>query len=239
MRAPSVLLFVCCVVLLGQQTPLDRAWALAANGHQTEAVQTLYQLIATQPENAEARLLLGSLLMEAGERDKSIEQLSAAVRLQPRSAQAQNALGEAYSKFSDNDSARAAFEKAVALQPDFGIAQLNLGQLLLTANELTPAAQHLDRAISLLGHTDDAAGAYYLRAKIDSAQSHFREAAAHLEQAVSLRPQFAAAWSDLGQARRAALDTKGALDAFKKTVQADPNDSIAQYRLGAQYLRQN
>ena len=86
------------------------------------------KLVGTDPENADARLLCGSLLMEQGDKAESIEQLSAAVRLRPRSEEAQNALGEAYSKFGERAAARTAFEKAVALKPDYGIAQSNLGR---------------------------------------------------------------------------------------------------------------
>ena len=53
-----------------------------------------------------------------------------------------------------------------------------------------------------------------------------------------LRPDFAEAWSDLGQARKSALDSAGALAAEKRAVELNPGDAIAQYRLGAEYLRQ-
>ena len=79
-RFVSVLAF--CALLFAQQ-PLDRAWQLAANGRQQEAIQVLNRFIKTNPENADARLLLGSLLMEAGQRTASIEQLTAGVRLRP------------------------------------------------------------------------------------------------------------------------------------------------------------
>jgi tetratricopeptide (TPR) repeat protein len=236
LRFVPVLTF--CAVLFAQQ-PLDRAWQLAANGQREQAVQVLHAFIKTNPENADARLLLGSLLMEAGDKTESIEQLSTAVRLRPRSAEAENALGEAYNKFGNTRAARSAFEKAVALKPDYGIAQSNLGQTLLTSNEPAKAADHLDSAIRLLGRSDDAADARYLRAKVYSAQNQPKQAAAQLEQAVALRPKFAEAWSDLGQARRAALDDAGALAAFEHAVAANPKGAIAQYRLGAEYLRQS
>jgi tetratricopeptide (TPR) repeat protein len=235
-RFVSVLAF--CAVLFAQQ-PLDHAWQLAANGRRQEAIQVLNTFIKTNPENADARLLLGSLLMEGGQKTESIEQLTAGVRLRPNSAEAQNALGEAYNKFGNVPAARAAFEKAVALKPDSGIAQSNLGQTLLASGEAAKAADHLDRAIKLLGRTDDAADAHYLRAKAYSAQNESKQAAAQLEQAVALRPRFAEAWSDLGQARRALLDDAGALAAFERAVTANPKGAIAQYRLGAEYLRQN
>jgi tetratricopeptide (TPR) repeat protein len=235
-RIASVLAF--CATLYAQQS-LDRAWQLAAAGRRQEAVEVLQAFVKTNPDNSDARLLLGSLLMETGQKAESIDQLTAAVRLRPRSAEAENALGEAYNKFGDTPAARSAFEKAVTLKPDYGIAQSNLGQTLLASGEGAKAADHLDRAIRLLGRTDDSADARYLRAKVYSAQNEPKQAAAQLEQAVALRPKFAEAWSDLGQARRALLDDAGALAAFERAVAANPNGAVAQYRLGAEYLRQS
>jgi tetratricopeptide (TPR) repeat protein len=228
----------CTFVLAGQQT-LDRAWQLAAAGQRREAIDVLHQLINGDPKNADARLLLGSLLMEEGQRTESIDQLTAAVRLRPQSVEAENALGEAYNKFGDSANARAAFQKAVALKPDYAIAQLNLGQVLLAGGKPDVAAEHLDRAIQLLGRSDEAADARYLRAKAYSARGETQKAAAQLEQAVAIRPNFAEAWSDLGQARRTLLDGGGALTAFERAVRSNPEDSVAQYRLGAEYLRQD
>jgi Flp pilus assembly protein TadD len=90
-----------------------------------------------------------------------------------------------------------------------------------------------------LGQADEAADARYLRAKIYTGQGAPQQAAALLEQAVSLRPKFAEAWSDLGQVRRTLLDDAGALTAFQRAVDSNPDDFIAQYRLGAEYLRQD
>ena len=64
------------------------------------------------------------------------------------------------------------------------------------------------------------------------------KAAAELKEAVSLRPDFAEAWSDLGEARKTLLDDAGAFAAFQRSVELDPGNAISQYRLGAEYLRQ-
>jgi tetratricopeptide (TPR) repeat protein len=225
-------------MLTGQQSKLEQAWKLAANGQRGDAIHVLQSLIVTEPRNTDARLLLGSLLMEEGDKPSSIAQLKTAVDQRPHSAEAQNALGEAYNKFAETASAKTAFEKAVAIKPDYGVGQLNLGQVLLAQGDLTGAAKHLDRAIALLGKTEDAADAHYCRARIDSAQNHPRAAATQLETVIRMRPDFAAAWSDLGQVRTQLLDDSGALTAFEHVVAANPNDSVAQYRLGAEYLHQ-
>lgn len=235
MRFAAVLF--CAGMLCAQKARVEQAWKLAANGQNDQAIRLLDGVVRDEPLNADARLLLGSLLAEAGKQTEAIAQLSEVVRLRPQSAEAQNALGEAYNKFGDIKAARGPFEKAVALNPSFAAAQVNLGLVLVQAGEWQSAAAHLDRAIQLLGHTVDAAYPHYLRAKVFSALNDTSQALKQLQEAVALRPDFAEAWSDLGLARKATLDDAGALAAYKRAVELNPSDAVAQYRLGAEYLR--
>lgn len=225
-------------LLLAQRAPVENAWDLLAKGERKQAIRALHEILKTNPADADARLLLGSILAEDGERSESIAQLTEAVRLRPQSAETRNALGEALNGFGETKTARGAFEKAVALDPAFAQAQVNLGLILVQAGEFAAAAKHLDRALQILGHTPDAAYPHYLRAKVNTEQDETQKAAAHLNEAVSLRPDFAEAWSDLGQARKTLLDDAGALAAFKRAVDAGPGDAVAQYRLGSEYLHQ-
>jgi protein O-GlcNAc transferase len=221
-----------------QRSSVEDAWDLLRKGERKQAVHTLHEILSTHPGDADARLLLGSILAEDGDRSESLAQLTEAVRLRPQSAEAHNALGEAFKDFDENRSARGEFEKAVALDPAFAQARVNLGQVLVQAGEFGAAAEHLDRALQLLGTTPDAAYPLYLRAKVNTEKDETQQAITHLEKAVLLRPDFAEAWSDLGQARKILLNDAGALDAFKRAVAAGPDDAIAQYRLGSEYLHQ-
>jgi len=226
----------CAALLLAQSKPTDKAWELAMKGQRPEAIRLLRQIIRDNPRDADARLLLGSILQEEGERAESIAQLTEAVRLRPRSAEAQNALGEALHAFGDAKAARGPFEKAVSLDPKFAQARVNLGLIRLEAGESEGAAGQLDRAIELLGRKPDAAYAHYLRAKVFTEQNDVSKAAAQLQEAVALRPDLAEAWSDLGDARKTLSDDAGALAAFELAVSLAPNDAVAQTRLGSEYL---
>lgn len=238
------ILLVFAGILLAQTAAVERAWKLAADGRHEQAIGLLNETIEQNPSDPDARLLLGSLLSETGRRDEAFLQLKEAVRLRPRSAEARNALGEAYSNFGYSRQARQAFEKAVEIDPKFAIAQLNLGRNLLdtherSAAELTRIAGHLDQAIHLLKPGADAATAHYLRAKIYTEQGNAAQAAAQLGKAISIRSDFPEAWSDLGEARKSLLDDAGATAAFERAVKLNASDSVAQYRLGEEYLRQN
>ena len=108
--------------------------------------------------------------------------------------------------------------------------------VLLQQGEAQAAVPHLEAAIRLFGHKPDAAYPHYLRAKIYSGDRDAAKAAAELQQAVELRPDFAEAWSDLGDARKNLADFDGALSAFRRAVALSPDDPVAQYRLGSQLL---
>ncbi len=230
------LLIASCVGVQAQEAPLEKAWKLAANGDHLQAIGVLKDLLQRDPANVDAHLLLGSLFSEDGKNENAVTELTEAVRLRPKSSEAVNALGEAYNKAGELPEARQAFEKAVALQPSFAVAQENLGAILLQQGDTLSAARHLDLAIPLLADSPDAADAEYLRAKICSSQDDFNAAARHLERAVTLRPDYAEAWSDLGFARKANGDDPGALAAYGKAVQLNPEGAVAQYRLGSEYL---
>ena len=236
MRLLALLVFA--GLSLAQRPPVEDAWDLLAQGQRGAAVRVLHGIIEKNPDDAEARLLLGSILSEDGNYPQATVHLREAVRLLPLSADAHNALGEALSGSGDTQAARPEFEKAVELDPELAPARVGLGLILAQAGEAGAAATHLDRALALYGDTEESAFPRYLRAKVYTQEGQVERAASELSKAVALRPDFAEAWSDLGQARKALLNYEGALVAFERSVKADPEIAVSQYRLGAEYLHQ-
>jgi tetratricopeptide (TPR) repeat protein len=232
-------LAITAILLLAQaRTPVDSAWDLLAKGDRPGAVSVLQKILQANPRNGEARLMLGSLLAEDGNHAEASTHLKEAVRLMPRSAMAHNALGEALSESGDVKAARASFEKAVAIDPRLGPSHANLGEVLVREGDSVAALKHLERAVALIGRTPDAAYPHYLRAKIYTERGDPEKAAAALKQAVSLRPDFDEAWSDLGEAYKALSEDVNALAAYQRSVEIYPDNAVSQQRLGAEYLRQ-
>jgi tetratricopeptide (TPR) repeat protein len=233
-----VSVLVCSELLVAGQSPLEKARELVAQGSLKEAEVTLRRIIATNPNSADARILLGAALALEGVRGESVEQLTEAVRLLPNSAKAHNELGMALSRFLEIKPAREEFERALKLDPDLAEAHVNLSLILAQAGELGGAGEHLDRAIALQGNSPAAAYAHYLRAKVWGAQDQNEKSIAEFQKAVQLRPDYAEAWSDLGGMRRLTLDRDGAVQALEKAVALKPDDALAQYRLGQLYLQE-
>ncbi len=169
----------------------------------------------------------------------ALEEAEQAAKQHPQSAEAQDRWGELLDEAGQFEAARQQFEKAIELKARYGEAYLNLGLVSLQLNAPDKAAPNLDQAIKLLGSTPEAGYALYVRAKIYTARENYDDALRALNKAVELRPDLAEAWSDLGEARKAKLDNRGAVAAFKKAVDLNPDDAVAEYRLGAEYLRQD
>lgn len=232
--------FAAVLVLLFQRSePLELAWQLAARGDRTGAEAVLQKLLVSDSKNTDAHLLYGNLLAEDGKKDDALAQLNIAVLQRPRSAEAWNSLGEACKRFKKSREALDAFNKAVLADPKFGIAQSNLAQSLYEAGQKDTAKDHAVRALALLGQSKDAADPAYLLGKLALDTGDARKAAEYFTKTVHLVPQFASAWSELGQAKKLLLDDAGAIAAFAQAAKLDPADAVAQYRLGAEYLRQD
>jgi tetratricopeptide (TPR) repeat protein len=211
---------------------------LLAQGKAELASRELAEAIHDNPEDGAAYLLLGEMLNDDNRSGDAIGPLTDAVRLLPDSAEAHNALGEALNNLNSLTAAQAEFEKALQLDPNAPLAHLNLGMVLAQTEELTGAAENLDLAIAKLGATPDAARAHYLRAKVYTDLSQVERASAELHIAVKIAPDFAEAWSDLGEARKTLLDNAGALSAFERAVALSPSDPVALSRLGNELYRQ-
>ena len=237
MKLVGVVVVLACSELLAQgQSSLERARKLASVGSFDKAEAMLRQTIAADPNNIDARVLLGTTLALQGVRGEAIEQLAEAVRRNPNSANAHNEFGMVLSRFVEVRPARQEFERALELDPGLAEAHVNLSLVLAQAGELVVAGDHLDRAIELQGNHPKAAYAHYLRAKIWAAQDQIDKATVELQTAVHLLPNYAEAWSDLGGMRRLALDNAGAIGALQRAVALKPDDALAQYRLGQLYL---
>ena len=224
-------------LVYAQKSAVEQAWDLLAQDKRSEALALLRSEVRKHPVDAEARLLLGSMLAESGETAEALTHLREGVRLRPKDAMAHNALGEALTDAGDVNAARDAFQKAVELDGTFAQARENLGLALLEMKNLEGAAEQLDQAIRLFGESEDAAYSRYLRARVHTASGEIEEAEKQLERAVKLRPSLAEAWSDLGQARDSLGNDDGALVALKRAVEVNPDGAVAHTRLGSLYLR--
>ena len=229
-------LALCPCLLCDSPSELQKAQDLLAKGSLAEAVTVLRQVVQDHPSNSDAHLSLGTAFALQGLRAQSLKEIETAINLSPTSAKARNQLGVILSRFLETGAARKAFEDAISLEPTFAEAHVNLALILAQTGELSLAHQHLDRAIALYGAARPAARAYFLRAKVWSAQEDNDNAISDLESATQVSAEYADAWFDLSQLKHSKGDLDGAFSAAKKVVALSPKDAPAQSWLGQLYL---
>ncbi|MDB6094816.1 MAG: Tetratricopeptide 2 repeat protein [Verrucomicrobia bacterium] len=211
------------------------------------------EIAAAQPNDAEARALLASVLLAQGNTDGAVEALEAAVRLAPTSGDYQRQLGDAYgaaaqaagmlSKMSLGKKALAAYERAVALNP----RDLAARSSLMSFYQMAPAIMGggMDKALAQAAAITeiDALRGQVARAILLVADKKYPAAFEHVDAVLQDSPNYYPALFQLG--RIAALSGER-VDAGIAALQrcltqtppaGSPGHDAAQWRLGLLWER--
>src|SRR5205085_680111 len=130
---------------------LDEAIGAATEHHRAgrlaEAEAIYRQVLAVDPNHADALHLLGLIAQQAGRRELAVELISRAIAL--RGDQAYANLGSILGRLGRDQEAVAAHRKAIALAPNHAVVRCNLGAALHGINEIDEAILQYERAIAL------------------------------------------------------------------------------------------
>lgn len=174
-------------------------------------------------------------------------------------------LGAINTQLNDLKAAVANYRRALQIKPDMALAHFNLGALLQQQNQLKAAGQHYQKAVELQpdhfqawgnwgtilqlnGDLTSAAHCYHKVLELQSdARSHFnlgtvryaqgdhQAAIDAFEQAVTLDPEFADAWNDLGETYRDRGEMETAVRHYRHALKVNPLHARANYNLGESY----
>lgn len=97
---------------------LEQAHEFRINGEYDRAIELYQQVLAEQPELAEALWGLGLSLMNTGEFDEALETIVRACDVEPTNQLYLLDAGKHYTMLGMYDEARPFFERTVALGPD-------------------------------------------------------------------------------------------------------------------------
>jgi tetratricopeptide (TPR) repeat protein len=200
------------------------------------AIDRLQQAVALQPQDAQAKWLLGTALQRSGKLEAAIEQLEAAHTLDNKDAEVSASLAYALltaGRFAD---AEAAYRTTLALHPqDAVLRQTHLG----LANSLV-AQKNLDQAASEFGAylelvpNDTAVRIERASALVDLGKSD--EALAELDRAAAAGPENLRALKLRSQIYWETKRHDAALPVLQKAVNLAPGDADLADRLGRVYL---
>lgn len=208
---------------------LKEAMALHRAGRLDEAASLYHEVVASEPENAEALHWLGMLRHETGQHVLAAELIGQAVALRPGATHFRANLAEAFRASGDHERAAESARAALALWPDYPEALCVLGTALSTLGRHAEAVEPLRRAVELrpgfvVAHNNLGLALREL-GRLDSALEHVRRA-------VELEPAYAPARTNLGQLLLARGRHDEALEHSREAVRLEPNSAELLDNLG-------
>jgi predicted O-linked N-acetylglucosamine transferase (SPINDLY family) len=208
---------------------LELALGHYRRGQWQQAEQLYLQVLAVDPNQADALHVLAVISGQTGRLDRASEYLRTILRIRPGWAAAHNNLGMVYISQHRLSDAAASFREAVRLDPTFAAAHNNLGNALGELGQPAEAAVSLQEAVRLApAHAE----AHYNLGRAWHAQDKLREAQASFQQATHLKPNYVEAHLQLGIVLEESGDYAEAAACYQKVLHLEPDHAEAHARLG-------
>ncbi len=128
---------------------LQAAIGLYRQGRFSEAVTACREVLADEPDSADANLCLALSLKQLGALPEALHALRRVVAIDPESAVGHENLGIMLADLHQRDAALEAFRRSVEIAPERASAWGNLGNLLMVRGELEEAVSALERAVAI------------------------------------------------------------------------------------------
>jgi len=212
---------------------VPQTFALALQHHQAgrlaEAEALYRQILAAQPNHAEALHHLGLVALQTDRQDLSVKWIRQALVFNPNSPAAHSSLGEACRRAGRLDEAVAAYRRALELQPDSPEAHTALGNALADQGQHDKSMAAYRQALQL---RPDYALAYYNLGLVLAEQGQWDEAIAAYRRALELQPGSPETHNNLGNALRERGQLNEAVAAYRQALQLQPDHALACYNLG-------
>jgi arylsulfatase A-like enzyme/tetratricopeptide (TPR) repeat protein len=201
----------------------------------TDALPILRAVIAEEPKNAFAHMLLGSTHLGMRQYSRAIEELEAYLALAPTSAQAHQWIAVAYANLGDRTQALREAGGALAIDPHLSDARVLRAGLLSGLGRRPEAIQELRAAVAA---DPDKPPLRMSLAELLLDAGHPEEAEAEYRASLRQDPAFAPALAGLGTllVRRGALEE--AAEALRRALAADPGQHEARFNLAGVLMRQ-
>ena len=218
---------------VSKMATIPEALAIAIQHHENgrlQAAEQIYrQILAVQPNHADAIHFLGVIAAQVGNREAAVEFLRRAIGLNGNVAAYHNNLGNVLNDQGKLDEAVECYRRALVLKPDHAEAHNNLGAVLKGQGKLDEAVQYCRRAGKL---KPDYAEAHNNLGVALKEQGKFDEAVAACRQAVKLKPDYAEAHSNLGDALKEQGKLDEAVACYRRALELKPDYADAHVNLG-------
>jgi len=198
------------------------------SGNLQQAEQIYRQIVAADPNHADAWSLLGTLAQQAGRHDLALEYLQQALNIQPDSPIYLFHVAASSESLDRLDQAEAYYRRALAIAPNFAEAHYNLSNLLRHQGKKVEMLARLRDAVRLkptlvvaLNNLGNALGEI----------GDFAESVVCYREACRLQPQRAEGFANLGNALLQIGEPEQAAHCFQRAIQLRPDDFEGYYNL--------
>ena len=207
--------------------------AIAIRHHQggrLQAAQQIYrQILAVEPNHADAIHLLGVIAHQMGEHETAVEYIERAIGLKGSAPAFHNNLGGAYRALRRIPEAIACYRRALEVKPDYAEAHNNLGNAFKDQGKLDEAVACYRRALEL---KPDYAEAHNNLGVALKDQEKLDEAVACYHRALELKPDLVEAYNNLGLALKDRGEIDEAIACYRRALELKPDFAEAHGNLG-------
>jgi tetratricopeptide (TPR) repeat protein len=211
---------------------ISAAWAIAIQHHQAgrlqAAAQIYRQILAVEPNHAEALHLLGLINAQIGHHQRAVEYICHALTVKPNWAEAQSDLGKVLREQGKLDEAIACYRRALELKPDYAEAHNNLGNALKDQGNLDEAVACYRRVLELKPDYAEVQSNLGVALK---EQGKLDEAIAAYRRVLELKPDFAEAHYNLGNALKGQGKLDEAVACYRRVLALKPGYAEAHINL--------
>lgn len=193
------------------------------------AEQGYRQILAANPNHADALHLLGVIAHQVGNHQAAIQCIGAAIRLKGTDPAFHANLAVALNALVKWDEAVACYRHALELKPDYAEAHCNLGVALKRLGKLSEAAACYRRALELKPNLADA---HQNLGNLLQDQGQREEAIACYRRVLELKPRSAATYKDLGNALKGVGKYHEAESCCRRALELKPDLAGAHNNLG-------
>jgi Flp pilus assembly protein TadD len=219
------------------QPTIQQTFNLALQHHQAgqlhDAEQLYRQILAREPNHADAMHHLGMAAGQAGRNDIAVELIGRAIAIKPDYPEALNNFGNALKGSGQLDEAIAAYRQAIALRPSHPDAHGNLGSALNAKGQHDEAIAAYGRAIALSSSNPVT---YYNLGNALKDKGQLDEAMAAYRRAIALKPNYAEAHFNIGTAQGNKGKIEQAIAAYRRATALKPDYAEAHWNLALALL---
>jgi tetratricopeptide (TPR) repeat protein len=202
-------------------------------GRLQEAERKYRQILAREPENADALHLLGVIERQTERCADAIDHIGQAIQRNPDFAEAHNDLGKAHADLGRQQVATDCFRRALDLRPDFLDAQNNLGNALKAQGKLDEAIACYLRALEF---KPDWAGVLYNLGNAFKEQGKLEQAIACYHRSLEIQADYVDTHNNLGNALKDQGKLDEAIACYQRALELQPAHADAHWNRALAWL---